>query len=514
VGLHVEDAKCTRRQFLVLGDVIDQVAEAEAMASHGEIVASVPAVKLLSRFCRLSPSILSSESPSVIACRSKSFAIPSLAYHDWKASRTLKVEQTEHLTDHGPKLSQRGVKITNGRSLENLRGHLSLYVHPVICEDEFSKQSDPFLSSNRDLVRRNRRAEAELRSVYTMFIKAQIDSKVSGRDEEDEKLFKTLGNIMKTVCRELDAYQGQLLNYIIDDKGVVLIATFGLRHSTFPNMVAGRALPATLSIRRSLRDELNVYCHIGATYGKAYCGRVGGVNRHEYSLLGPSVNLAARLMCSSENRGILVDDSVKQEAKDKFVFKSLPHVVAKGYVKPVPTFDVVESMGRRHSVDFSPHDPNAYLSTKLGAPKFCTHSLIEERCLQRIDCLDVQTRNFLKSCAVLGREFELSRVLRFYNEAHPEEMIDNALQRALEEKILIEVNDYSHGYDDFIASLGPKRTHGISTGIKDNSINIQKGRTFKFNHEIWWKSLLKIMLNETKKDLNLAVTKSMISASA
>lgn len=74
--------------------------------------------------------------------------------------------------------------------------------------------------------------------------------------------------------------------------GVVLIATFGLRGSTFPNMVANNALPAAFAINRCLRDELSVDNRIGCTFGKVYCGVVGGIRRHEFSVLGAPINLA------------------------------------------------------------------------------------------------------------------------------------------------------------------------------------------------------------------------------
>ena len=87
-----------------------------------------------------------------------------------------------------------------------------------------------------------------------------------------------------------------------------------------------------------LKSELEVECNIGATFGKAYCGVVGGVSRHEYAVLGPSVNLAARLMSNPDNPGFLVDEAVKQKAED-CVFRALPPVKAKGYTKLVPIFE-------------------------------------------------------------------------------------------------------------------------------------------------------------------------------
>jgi Cdc6-like AAA superfamily ATPase len=113
-----------------------------------------------------------------------------------------------------------------------------------------------------------------------------------------------------------------------------------------PNMVAERALPATISIHNALQMELGLQCKIGATIGEAYCGVVGGVKRHEYAVLGPSVNLAARLMASKMNPGILVDNRVRMMANRSYGFNALTPVVAKGYKDPVPIFEPLSPLER------------------------------------------------------------------------------------------------------------------------------------------------------------------------
>ena len=96
-----------------------------------------------------------------------------------------------------------------------------------------------------------------------------------------------------------------------------------------------------------MKSELNVDNKVGATFGKVYCGVVGGVHRHEFAVLGPSVNLAARLMASKENTGVLVDEAVQSHAKAKFRFRSHSEVTAKGYAKPVPTFEPLDSINQK-----------------------------------------------------------------------------------------------------------------------------------------------------------------------
>lgn len=103
-------------------------------------------------------------------------------------------------------------------------------------------------------------------------------------------------------------------------------------------MIERRALPFSLIVRAMFKTELGLDCRMGATYGNAYCGVVGAIRRHEYAVLGPSVNLAARLMAHPLNRGFLVDEEVRKRAGNSRLFEALEPVMAKGYDDPVPIF--------------------------------------------------------------------------------------------------------------------------------------------------------------------------------
>ena len=48
-------------------------------------------------------------------------------------------------------------------------------------------------------------------------------------------------------------------------------------------MIAERALPVATIIHHALLNELGVENRIGITFGKVYCGVVGGKKRHEYA---------------------------------------------------------------------------------------------------------------------------------------------------------------------------------------------------------------------------------------
>lgn len=148
--------------------------------------------------------------------------------------------------------------------LKDLRTLLALYVHPVISRDEIANSN--FHLNAHYTSQDYHKAEAELRSIYTIFIMPQFNAKLTGNTKKDKIMFRLLNSTFLIVSRELEKYRGHLRQFIMDDKGtipskklwkrircinfrqphfflvlysikgVILIATFGLRGSTCPNM--------------------------------------------------------------------------------------------------------------------------------------------------------------------------------------------------------------------------------------------------------------------------------------
>ena len=373
-GAHVGD-EGMHREFLLVGEPIDQVAFAEAAAQHGEIAASPQFVRVLAERCEVAADVEAAAAEgkaALVAARSTAY------FHERKTvvrrdnSRSSLVSATSTASIHPSELVAAQCEEMGIPGLRMLRRLISLYVHPVVVNEEqgdyeernsvtqersvHQKQQErkrPGLLRKKSSLhfigtaQQRHRAEAELRSVFTMFIMPIIDAKLSGNNETDAELLNTLNDLMNVVTTQLDHFGGHLRQFIVDDKGVVLIANFGLRGSTYHNMITDRALPAAKVIHDALQSNLGIENRIGCTLGSAYCGVVGGIYRNEFAVLGPSVNLAARLMGRPENPGILVDDSVRMRAGKEFSFNALPPIKAKGYDKLVPIFEPLSSKERR-----------------------------------------------------------------------------------------------------------------------------------------------------------------------
>lgn len=369
VGVHLGD-NTSRREYLILGDPIRQVALAESVASHGEIRVSPEALQHLSKGLTLKgkyQKCLDENLPFLLAERKRQFFVDDLnsaeegqpairqfagcrvrlgSYSMNGSSKEKSSATNQYPTRYESSMSNEAqdalctcddltcddLELAELRWLRNM---VSLYAHPVAVRDEEDRPA-----FRRGSEKARHLAEAELRNVFTCFVSPLVDYNLSGDDSKDQTLFNLLQQVMTATTRELDKVHGHLIQFLLDDKGLVLICTFGLRGSTFPNMIEKRAVPFVFSIQASL-EELGVQCRIGSTFGKTYCGVVGGLKRHEFTVLGPSVNLAARLMASPDNPGILVDKDVTHLSSQIF-FRPLAPVQAKGYDDLVPIFEPIE----------------------------------------------------------------------------------------------------------------------------------------------------------------------------
>uniref|UniRef100_A0A8C9DN25 Guanylate cyclase domain-containing protein n=1 Tax=Prolemur simus TaxID=1328070 RepID=A0A8C9DN25_PROSS len=90
---------------------------------------------------------------------------------------------------------------------------------------------------------------------------------------------------------------GQLSRIFMFEKGCMFLCVFGLPGDKKPDECA-RALESSFSIFRFCWENLaeTKLVSIGITNGPVFCGVVGAVARHEYTVIGPKVSLMARMI--------------------------------------------------------------------------------------------------------------------------------------------------------------------------------------------------------------------------
>ena len=151
----------------------------------------------------------------------------------------------------------------------------------------------------------------------------------------DSDALNTVQAVLQAVQYAVYQYEGSLNKFLMDDKGSTLIAVFGLPPLAHEDDSV-RGVLSALAICAKLY-KLGLVPAVGVTTGMAFCGVVGARGRREYSVLGDTVNLAARLMqhATKCGGGVVCDTITQQQAKHRLHFDDLGKINVKGKVKPI-----------------------------------------------------------------------------------------------------------------------------------------------------------------------------------
>mmetsp|Transcript_5910 Transcript_5910/g.13459 ORF Transcript_5910/g.13459 Transcript_5910/m.13459 type:complete len:2439 (+) Transcript_5910:2-7318(+) len=182
---------------------------------------------------------------------------------------------------------------------------------------------------------------AELRRVVVLFISIMYEPALSEDPSEDWAVLETFQSIFSVISESVSSRSGQVRQFINDDKGTVFIASFGLRGSVILHP-SDAAVDAAQEAQKKLLEIMDIQCSIGITLGNIFCGETGSFQRYEFSLLGPSVNLSARLMAKSAWGQINCDEELKNHTGRRHSFIKSGTYKLKGYENPVPFFMPVQ----------------------------------------------------------------------------------------------------------------------------------------------------------------------------
>ncbi|MBE0680497.1 MAG: AAA family ATPase [Anaerolineales bacterium] len=178
---------------------------------------------------------------------------------------------------------------------------------------------------------------AELRRVTTLFI--NIPEMTRGVDTD------TAQRLAQILQGAIYRYEGSVNKIAVDEKGVSLLAAFGLppfSHEDDPL----RGVLAAQDIVTAI-NEAGLRCYIGIATGRMFCGVIGNEIRREYTINGDAVNLAARLMHAisaelstpvGEPIQIICDASTHEGARSRVDFIKLDPVNVRGKSQPVAVF--------------------------------------------------------------------------------------------------------------------------------------------------------------------------------
>ena len=165
----------------------------------------------------------------------------------------------------------------------------------------------------------------------------------------------------------LNEYLTEMTDILLDNKGTLdkyigdaIVAFYGAPapvddHEYWACLTAVKMQERLAKLRKKWQDDgdrwpeivHNMQNRIGINTGQMVTGNMGSNMRMNYTMMGDTVNLAARLEASAKQYGVYIqvaDESYKA-CKDKFIWRDLDYVIVMGKTEPAQVFELIDVKG-------------------------------------------------------------------------------------------------------------------------------------------------------------------------
>jgi class 3 adenylate cyclase/tetratricopeptide (TPR) repeat protein len=157
------------------------------------------------------------------------------------------------------------------------------------------------------------------------------------RTLDPEEVRELVGRYTALVDGIVVGYGGTVDKHI----GDAVMALFGAprAHDDDPMRAARAALDIHEALSRMGETTTRpLQAHVGIASGEVVAGTLGRADAHDYTVLGDSVNLAARLVAAAGPGQTLLSDSVYRALSGRGVCDSLGEIQLKGFETPTPAW--------------------------------------------------------------------------------------------------------------------------------------------------------------------------------
>jgi class 3 adenylate cyclase/predicted ATPase len=211
--------------------------------------------------------------------------------------------------------------------------------------------------------------DSEHRIATVGFVKFKgVDALLKGGSPQRAE--EELHSLVTTIQAAVDNEGVTFLASDIDADGGKIIITTGVPSSQHDD--EGRMLRAA---REILDADLRLKVQIGVNRGHVFCGNVGTHFRRTYTVMGDTVNLAARLMAAARPGELYATPSLLNFSSTLFRTHALEPFHVKGKSQPIQAFTVGEEVGVRPPVlnsDLPFRGRDAELQMLVGVVNTCS----------------------------------------------------------------------------------------------------------------------------------------------
>lgn len=227
----------------------------------------------------------------------------------------------------------------------------------------------------------SKQIEGERRTVTVLFSDVVGFTTISEK-LDPETVYSIIDGCVQAFREQIYAHEGTLDKFMGD--GVMALFGAPVAHEDDP----ARALRCALGMQDALkkissdlvaRHGIQLQMRIGLNLGTVVVGDIGSDLRMNYTALGDTVNVAARLQSVAEPGAILVSRAVYEQTRALFEFRELGSIRVKGRVEPVEIFEVNGTKREPGRVRGIPglHAPMVGREKELARVKGVVQNLVE-----------------------------------------------------------------------------------------------------------------------------------------
>ncbi|HEY7704686.1 MAG TPA: adenylate/guanylate cyclase domain-containing protein [Acidimicrobiia bacterium] len=166
--------------------------------------------------------------------------------------------------------------------------------------------------------------------------------------ESSDRATKALDELVQAVQQAADARGVSFLASDIAGDGGKIILTAGVPIST-----GNDEEQMLLALRDVVGAGLELPLQIGVNWGPVFAGEIGPSYRRTYTVMGDTVNLAARLMAKAGSGEIFAVGEALEGSRTLFQTKELEPFLVKGKKHPIQAFSVGAPIGSRAAISSS-----------------------------------------------------------------------------------------------------------------------------------------------------------------
>ena len=178
----------------------------------------------------------------------------------------------------------------------------------------------------------------EHRRVTIVFIYILHSTKLIESSGEAEAL-RQLNDYMNYVLNGIDKYGGHLITSDVSEHGDKLLIAFGAPISC--ENQEENAVRFACELNQNVENSYLYLKHqIGINTGHIFAGEIGSLARREYTTIGDTTNLAARLMAAADTCTIITSATTAEKCGEFFDKTQLEPIRVKGKSQPVSIYKI------------------------------------------------------------------------------------------------------------------------------------------------------------------------------